>query len=654
MTVETTKINITSLKKHKEKVLEIIQDKEIVDIVENEGVKAADQEELDHLEYKAAEVKTAIKFLESKQNKEGGILASLIPEKIAVKKNDFKNIGDVFEGENVTSEVLGLEEKLNETKSNLKQAECELEEIEKWKKLTLTSDQQESLQRTKIILGKLPKIELEKLLVKIKKTSEKIAILKGGEDERMIYLAFIFSMAIEEKLRGVLKSGGFEQESPDLTESPYEQNRKQKEKIQNLKEEKRAIKTRIEELIEEVEKLKIYHDWLVSKLKKKKTEKHLVQSERVFTITGWVREDQKGDLERALLSCTDKVAVTEAEKRKGEAAPVVLKNKGSFKYYEMITRLYGMPRDSEPDPTAYLAPFFTAFFAVAITDAGYGIIMMILSVVLLRFTDLPGKGLFKIFFWAGIFTLVIGSVFGGWFGISAPDLPASLGPIKVALVRIMWMDPVQNPVKMLVFTFVLGIFQIIAGIGVAAYWDISRGRVKEGLMDHASWILFLAAIFGWMAVKFGYVDVSPQVAKYGLGVVTLAFLYCQGRGQKNPIKRMLVGAGSLYDLLGYVSDVLSYSRLLALGLATAIIAMVVNLIAGIFMGMIPIPGLNWVFVGLILIVGHSFNLAVNSLSGFIHSARLQFVEFFPKFMKGGGQRFDPFKNEGDYVQLTDK
>lgn len=653
MTIETVKVNISSLKEHKRKVLEVLQDQGVVDVEKKEEGPTSDEEELDNLEYKAAEAKSAIDFLESHQDQDGGLLDSLIPDKLQVKEEDFKNIDSNFDGEKVNDEVLDLEEKLNQLQSTLQKSKKKLKELEKWKKLTLSKDQLQDLQRAEVVFGKITSSKLEELLVTLKRQLSEVVILKGGEDARNVYLALVFPKKKKEEIEEILEQEGLEELSPDFQLSPHEHYQKIKEKIERLQQKKEKANSRIEELLEHQKNLKIYHDWIISKLKRKKTERHLEQSERVFTITGWVREDRVDVLKRRLAEYTEDVAVTRAEDDDKSKNPVVIDNGGTFKPYEMITKLYGMPQGSEPDPTVYLAPFFTAFFAMAITDAGYGIIMMVLSVVLLRFTDLPGRRLFKILFWAGVFTLGIGALFGGWFGVSAPDLPNALGPIKTVLTKIMWMDPVDNPVKTLIFTFVLGIIQILAGIGVATYWKIKQGKIKAGLMDHASWFVFLAAIFTWVAVKFGYLNYSTQLAGYGLIAALVFFLYCQGRGHKNLVKRMFIGMGSLYDLLGYVSDVLSYSRLLALGLATAIIAMVVNLIAGIFMEMVTIPGLNWVLGAFILILGHSFNLVVNSLSGFIHSARLQFVEFFPKFMKGGGRRFDPFKNSGDYIELND-
>ena len=130
-------------------------------------------------------------------------------------------------------------------------------------------------------------------------------------------------------------------------------------------------------------------------------------------------------------------------------------------------------------------------------------------------------------------------------------------------------------------------------------------------------------------------------------------MLAQGRSGQNLFKKLVRGLLSLYGLIGYLSDILSYSRLLALGLATGIVALVVNLIAGIIYNLIPIPIINTFFFVLVLIVGHSFNLVISALGAFIHSSRLQFVEFFPKFMEGGGRPLKSFQRKLEYSAVTD-
>ncbi len=184
------------------------------------------------------------------------------------------------------------------------------------------------------------------------------------------------------------------------------------------------------------------------------------------------------------------------------------------------------------------------------------------------------------------------------------------------------------------------------------YWQFKQKEYLKGILDSGLWMLLISSLVAWVAVKQLAPDLAINaVLKYLTLTFALALVFTQGRHQKNPFLKLGSGIMSLYSLVAYMGDMLSYSRLLALGLATGIIALVINLIAVIFKDMLP-SFLGLLVAGIILLIGHLFNLAINVLGSFIHSSRLQFVEFFPKFMEGGGPRFKALKRESKYVELT--
>lgn len=255
--------------------------------------------------------------------------------------------------------------------------------------------------------------------------------------------------------------------------------------------------------------------------------------------------------------------------------------------------------------------------------------------------------------YGGFVTFIIGALTGGWFGIVIDDLPDSLGFIKTALNAIKLVDPVNDPITMLILSFVLGYIQIWFGIAIDMWWKIKNNKLIDGLLDSGTWLYFLSAIAFYGVTAFGLLPESLRsIAFYMLISGVVLIVLTQGRQKKNILMKLVSGIGSLYGLVGYMSDILSYSRLLALGLATAVIAMVINLIAIMFKDMVPVVG--WVIMILILIGGHLFNIVINVLGAYIHSGRLQFVEFFPKFFKGGGRIFKPFRRESKYVNLNIK
>ena len=310
--------------------------------------------------------------------------------------------------------------------------------------------------------------------------------------------------------------------------------------------------------------------------------------------------------------------------------------------FEFVTTLYGRPAYWERDPTPLLAPFFIVFFGLCVSDGGYGVTLAAVSFFLMKKMQ-PGGGrqLMKLLMMGGISTAVVGAVTGGWFGIDQSIMPEWL---KSAIV----MNPLEEPMKMLNVVFILGIVQVMAGLIIKMVADIQEGRWLDGILDQLLWVFFLALLvpLGYSFILGGSVpaDVAAFCGKGAMAAGALVVL-TGARKNRNPVMKVLGGVLKLYDIVGYFGDVLSYARLLALGLATGAIAMAINGVAEMASG-IPIVGP--VAAVVVLIGGHLFNLAVNCLGGFVHSARLQYLEFFSKFFTGGGRAFQPFSVEKRY------
>jgi V/A-type H+-transporting ATPase subunit I len=195
----------------------------------------------------------------------------------------------------------------------------------------------------------------------------------------------------------------------------------------------------------------------------------------------------------------------------------------------------------------------------------------------------------------------------------------------------------------LIVSFAFGIIQIYAGLILNAYKNIRDGRTSDALMDQGLWIVFLTGL-----IMFALPQLK-SLAKYVAIIGAIGLLLTQGRSQKGIFKKFTSGLLSLYDVTGYLSDVLSYSRLLALGLATGVIATVINTMA-------KLVGVNAIGVILMIIImfgGHVFNLLINVLGAYVHSSRLQYIEFFGKFYDSGGRAFDPLRIKTTFVDFDD-
>lgn len=376
-------------------------------------------------------------------------------------------------------------------------------------------------------------------------------------------------------------------------------------------------------------------------------DRHVVTTEATvsqYTVMfdGWLKAPDQATIKQTFADNDIAAAIIELPLAEGEEPPVEIENNALVKPFEAITRLYGMPGHTDLDPTPFLAGFFFLFFGLSLTDVGYGFFLMFASAITLAFFKVakPIKLFAKLLFFVGLATVLVGAAFGGYFGINPELLPS-------ALVQLQQFDPIGNPLPVFYLALSLGVVQVMVGMLLKIYSEYKNGRLLNGIIVQGPWFFTFAMGVLALLTHLGYVAVLPfeavkNLAYAGLAGVALSGFY-QGEGI---FGRIMSAAARLYDSIGYFSDILSYSRLLALGLATTALAFAVNLIAGM---VINVPYVGFILAAIILLIGHVFNLAVNTLGAFIHSARLQFVEFFGKFIAGTGREFTPLKRTEEHI-----
>ena len=398
--------------------------------------------------------------------------------------------------------------------------------------------------------------------------------------------------------------------------------------------------------------LEFLEDYFVMKTERYKAFDDISTSRNTFVMCGYIPERDAASLKEYLEGHYD--AEVELEDIDTADTPVVLKNNKFAEPTESVLASYSYPDRHEADPTSIMAIFYYIFFGMMFSDAGYGIVMALAcGICLLKFKGMePGlKRAVKMFFWCGVSTTVWGLLFGSFFGDAvsvisntffhtpAPPIPGLVTPI--------WFNPVNDPMQMLMFSFLLGIIHLFTGLGIMAYNSIKHKDYLAVLYDVISWYLLI----GGLILMLLSMDMMGNIAGFVLPEVFLTIggvmaaigaviiLFFAGRESRHPVKRFLKGVYGLYGVTGYLSDILSYSRLLALGLATGVIAQVFNQI-GSMMGDGVIGVILFI---LIFVIGHGLNIGINALGAYVHTNRLQFVEFFGKFYTGGGREFKPFK-----------
>ena len=401
------------------------------------------------------------------------------------------------------------------------------------------------------------------------------------------------------------------------------------------------------------EKLDFLEDYYVMKTERYAAYDDIATSRNTFVLSGYIPEPDVQGLKEYLETTFD--AEVEFEEATNDDAPVKLKNNKFAEPAESVLATYSYPDHHEADPTSVMAIFYYIFFGMMFSDAGYGLVMAIAcAVCLLKFKGMePGlRRSMKMFFWCGVSTTIWGLLFGSFFGdavtvisntffhTAPPNIPGLVTPI--------WFNPVDDPMQMLMFSFLLGIIHLFTGLAILGYNYIKyQKNYLAVIYDVISWYLLVGG--GILALLT--MDMMENIAGFTLppifgtiggimaAIGAVIILIFSGRESKNPIIRLAKGAYGLYGTTGYLSDILSYSRLLALGLATGVIATVFNKI-GSMMGDSVIGVIGFI---LIFVIGHGVNIGINALGAYVHTNRLQFVEFFGKFYTGGGKEFKPFK-----------
>jgi len=390
--------------------------------------------------------------------------------------------------------------------------------------------------------------------------------------------------------------------------------------------------------------LQILHDHYENLLNREQTRSTAPATEQTVVLEGWVKKENLPRLQK-LVSGFGASSLNTVEPAEDEEIPVEIENKNYIRPFEVITRLYGMPQHFEVDPTVFLAPFFALFFALCLTDAGYGLVI----IALMAFFIKKMQGDKKLMWMLGICsaaTVVAGALTGGWFGDAIQQFIPVLKPLRA---KMMWFDPFEKPMMFFGLALAMGYVQIMTGLMIAFVHNLKRKQYIAGLCDQLTLLVMLNSIVIFAASKVGVVpiEIGKVFGILAIGPAAVILLFSQRQGGWGG--RIGMGAYNLFSTIFYVGDVLSYIRLMALGMVTAGLAMAINVMAQLAL---DIPyGIGVVAMILILIGGHGFNIAINALGAFVHTLRLQYAEFFPKFFIGGGRAFEPLSKKYKHIYI---
>ncbi len=528
------------------------------------------------------------------------------------------------------SQLEELERQMGDTRGQCSRLAAQIEQLLPWQGLKQPVSDITATRNTVAVLGTMQNSALENGLP----LPDMCVVTKVGAVRDQAYVTVMAHRSCWAEAQQVLKEANFAPAQLSQVEGTVS------DKLAQLSQEQESLSKRQEALtqqfaayVDQLTKMKIDFDLLSAKRARLVAAERFAESGSTFYLKGWVPAVRTEKVEAALRQVAPSVCLEFADPAEDEEPPVLLHNSRVIAPQETIVAGFSLPTYSGLDPTAVMTPFFLNFLGMMVSDAGYGLLMAILIPILIKLMKpSPGaKRLMWILTMGGIATVIWGFLYNTWFG--AALLPKSM----------VVFDPVNNALPVMGVCIGIGAIHLFTGLGVAAYMNIKRGKPLDAVADQLSWLMLIiglamlilpatAAIGQWMAIA---------------GVVII--LCTAGREKsKNPFKRLVSGLGALYGITSWVSDLLSYMRLFGMGLATGVIGMVINQLVGMVFGAGPI---GWVLGALLFCGGHLFNAGINILGAYVHSCRLQYIEFFGKFYEDGGKPFDPLTVNNRYVTI---
>ena len=633
------KYRIATHREEAPRLMILLQDFGVLELskVSDESLQENELAVFDH-HRDSSRLDTALKFI-SKFHKEGGLRAALEGGRVHTTEKEITKLVSEIDFENLVNKIQDLEANLNELERNLHRLKDEHNLFQAWERLSLplNEDMETEITLTLPLRGAgRPILDFQKevtektILVSFENVSDTTILVTYLKEEKEIIDEAIGNLGLE-RVSLPKREGTVAKELLFIT--------KEQEKLEKEKEQLELEITKLAE--KHIDELKILSDYYLWKKEQLDLALTAPSTDNVSIFEAWIPKNSVSEIKSKLENEIKLLVIEPCALKENEVPPTEIKNGKFVNAFETITRLYGLPTHEDLDPTPFLSIFFFVFFGLCLGDVGYGLILSLITGFVLSkyYLDATVKQLVTLLFYGGLGSMIAGVFLGGYLGIDPALLPSFISDFQLV-------DPVKSPLPIFYLSLSLGFLHIVFGVWLKLWRQVKAGNVMDGILDDGPWLLFFIGLVAMILNMVGALEgiLDPQYSYlinwYIYGTLALIVL-TQGRTSKNIFAKLLFGVLSLYNLVGYFSDVLSYSRILALGLATSALSFSINLIAS-FIGSL-LPGfLGTIVTILILIAGHTLNVTIGIMSAFIHSARLQFVEFFSKFLIGSGRTFKPF------------
>ncbi len=495
---------------------------------------------------------------------------------------------------------------------------------------------------TEMILGALPKaVSLEALREELATECENAVLEAVSENDVASYVC-IFSLKEDaDRVGSLLSRKGFiRSDFSAYEDSAAKEYEKLIARSAELDSERIGLDASLKKLAQSCDTLRLACDVVDSQIAKVEAEKRLICTKSAVILSGWVPERKTGAIESILSNYDCFYEFSDPEE--GDDVPVQLSNKSIFTPFESIIDMYVLPKYGSFDPTAIMAVFYFIIFGMMLADVVYGLILALGGFWAIKKLDLPKgvKQLVRLFAICGVSCTVCGVFFGSYLG----DLPSALVQAfggEAFTMPLTLIDTLGDPITLIVVSLAVGLIHMLAGLAIQFY-VVCRDR---------SFLFAFFDVGGWFIV-FAGAGLYFIIGNGGLIVLAIGIIVMMigGALKKTGVFGRIVGSfGAVYGFVGFASDLISYSRIMALGLTSAIIASVFNILATIAL---PSP-LGFVLFVIVIIIGHVLNLGINIIGTFVHASRLQYIEFFGKFYEDGGRKFSPLTTREKYTKIAD-
>lgn len=550
-------------------------------------------------------------------------------QKIRANLDAFVSAGHAERAWKITEEVLSVKDRQTAAEKEKNAAIGQIRALGAWTGLDLPVGFAGTA-KTRMILGSLP-LSVKDGTVEERLDGLAVAFRQISASSTARYMCFeVLNTDAEMTLRRLNLMGFVRAEFPEGDAMAADLIRKYEKKVSDAEKETDELERKLSELAVNIDDLEILSDVIGTELEEARMRERLASTGRCVILKGWFPADREEKVSAVLQKIDCAYEISDPDEN--DNVPVRLENNSFARNFEWVVAMYSLPAYGTYDPTFIMGICYVILFSLMMADVGYGLLLVLGGFLAPKLLKLPEgtKRAFNMFGWCGVGCIISGVLFGGYFG----DLPVAImkayfpdvtPPETLALL----VDPVLDPMTYLIVGLAVGVIHLITGQAVQFSILWKKGQKLDAIFDIGFiWLLYAGIV---LFVVF------RDVGKWVLIAAVTAIIIAGGRNEKNIIKKPLKGLLALYGLISFGSDIISYSRILAIALSGTVLAQVFNILST----MVTVPVAGPIVMVIILLVGHILNLVLSALSGFVHTSRLQYVEFFGKFYIDGGKPYVP-------------